>query len=326
LAAEYYSQRASAGLIFSEGTQVSLQGIGYINTPGIYTAAQVAAWKKVTDAVHKNGGLIFCQLWHTGRVSHPDFHNGELPVAPSAVGFEGKAFTKNGFQDVVTPRALKLDEIEAIIEDHRRAALLAKEAGFDGVEIHGANSYLPAQFLEDGSNKRTDAYGGSIENRARFLLAITDAAIGVWGAKRVSVRLSPRNPFNGMSDSTPEKTYLYVVTELAKRSVGLLHVVEPVELPKGVSPLAPEIRKAFSGILILNGGYTQAIAEEAVRGGKADAISFGSLFLANPDLPERFERDAPLHDPDQATFYGGAAKGYVDYTRLGDTAPIQATK
>jgi N-ethylmaleimide reductase len=316
LMAEYYSQRASAGLIITEGSQVSEQGIGYTDTPGIHNDQQVQGWKKVTDAVHEKGGLIFCQLWHVGRASHPDFLNGNLPVAPSAIPFKVEIHTPSGPKTSVTPRELTLEEIQKIIGDHKNAALMAKKAGFDGVEIHGANGYLPAQFLEDGSNHRNDIYGGNVENRSRFLLAITEVAIDVWGKERVSVHLSPRNPFMGMKDSEPEKTYLSLVKALEERKLGILHLVEAVQLPEGVKPLAPAIRKAFSGTLILNTGYTQSTAEEALESGRADAISFGILFLANPDLPERFKLKAKLNPPDKKTFYGGGAQGFTDYPKL----------
>ncbi|WP_454780389.1 alkene reductase [Legionella sp. WA2022007384] len=316
LMAEYYAQRASAGLIFTEGTQISPEGIGYIFTPGIYTEEQIKGWQKVTQAVHENGGQIFAQLWHVGRVSHPDFQGGKLPVAPSAISFKGQAFTLQGPKDTLTPRALLLDEIKNTIEEYRKAAEAAQLAGFDGVEIHGANGYLPHQFLEDGSNHRDDMYGGSLENRARFLLEVTDAAISVWGPERVSVRLSPRNPFNGMSDSTPEQTYLYVVEQLEKRKLGILHFMEPTHLPKEIQPLAPQIRKIFSGILVLNMGYTKETAEEVLSQGLADAISFGSLFIGNPDLPVRFTENAPLTVADNRTYYGGGKEGYTDYPRL----------
>jgi N-ethylmaleimide reductase len=312
---EYYSQRASAGLIFTEGAQISPQGVGYIFTPGIHTHEHVEGWKRITDAVHAKGGQIYLQLWHVGRVSHPEFHNGDLPVAPSAIGFQGQAYTLSGFKDVVTPRSLEINEIKAIISDFKKSAELAKEAGFDGVEIHGANGYLPAQFLEDGSNNRADEYGGSVENRARFLLEVTKSVLEVWEADRVSVRLSPRNPYSGMSDSDPEKTYLYTVRELEKLKVGMLHLIEPVALPEGVEAFAPKIRKIFSGLFVLNSGYDQKTAEAAINNGVADAISFGSLFIANPDLSERFASGAALASPDRATMYGGNEKGYTDYPK-----------
>lgn len=316
LMAQYYTQRASAGLIISEGTQVSSEGVGYVFTPGIHNSDQVAGWKKVTDAVHAKGGLMFAQLWHVGRVSHPDFQNGKLPLAPSAIGFKGQAFTLQGPRDTVVPKAMSKEEIQKTILDFKCAAENAKAAGFDGVEVHGANGYLPAQFLEDGSNQRTDEYGGSVENRARFISEVVDAVIGVWGPERVSVRLSPRNPFNGMSDSNPEKTYLYVVEQLEKRKVGILHFMEPAKLPDGVKPLVPEVRKKFSGVLVLNTGYTKETAEAAIEQRHADAVSFGTLFISNPDLPKRFELNAELALPDRATYYGGSEKGYTDYPIL----------
>ncbi len=317
LMVEYYSQRASAGLIFTEASQVSPQGVGYIFTPGIHTEEQARGWKKVTQAVHERGGQIFLQLWHVGRVSHPDFHGGKLPVAPSALAFKGQAYTTSGPKDVVTPRALEISEIKSIVSDFKKAAQLAKQSGFDGVEVHGANGYLPAQFLEDGSNVRTDEYGGNLENRARFLLEVTGAVMEVWGPERVSVRLSPRNPLNGMSDSNPEETYLHLVRELEKMKLGILHVLEPSTLPNAIAPLAPKMREIFSGLLILNLGYSQQTADETIAKGLADAISFGTHFIANPDLPERFEKGIPLATPDRATMYGGTAKGYTDYPKAG---------
>jgi N-ethylmaleimide reductase len=314
--AEYYAQRASSGLIFSEGTQINQQGVGYISTPGIYTDEQIQGWKKITHAVHSKGSIIFAQLWHVGRVSHPDFHGGKLPVAPSAIAFKGQAYTPQGMKDTVEPRAMTLEEVKSTIEDFKKAALAAKAAGFDGVEVHGANGYLPAQFLEDGSNQRTDVYGGTIENRARFLLEATDAVIGVFGPERVSVRLSPRNPFNGMKDSEPEKTYLYVVEQLEKRKLGILHFMEPSQLPNGLIPLTPKVRKIFSGLLVLNMGYNRETAEALVASGGADAVSFGTLFIGNPDLPERFAANSPLATADHSTYYGGGEKGYTDYSRL----------
>ena len=316
LMADYYAQRASAGLIFTEATQVSPQGVGYIFTPGIHSQEQVSGWQKVTQKVHAQGGKIYLQLWHVGRVSHPDFHGGALPVAPSAIGFSGQSFTLSGPKDVVTPRALELYEIKEIIADFKRSAQLAKDSGFDGEEIHGANGYLPAQFLEDGTNKRTDEYGGSVINRARFLIELTQAVIDVWGSERVSVRISPNNPFNGMQDSNPKEIYLYLVEQLEKLHLGMLHLVESAQLPEGVEPLAPAIRKLFSGFLVLNAGYNQQTAEAAINDGLADAVSFGSKFIANPDLPERFAKDFPLAIPDPATFYGGAEKGYTDYVKM----------
>lgn len=316
LTASYYAQRASAGLIFTEGTQISAQAVGWTNTPGIYTPEQIAGWKKVTRAVHEAGGRIFAQLWHTGRASHPDFHGGQLPVAPSAVPFNSQAFTPEGIKPSVTPRELTMDEIKATIADYEKAAQAAKDAGFDGVEVHGANGYLPAQFLEDGPNKRTDEYGGTIEKRARFLLEAADAAIKVFGPERVSVRLSPRIPYNDMGDSNLEQTYMFAVDALEKKKVGILHFMEPVALPEGVKLLAPEARRRFSGLLVLNVGYDQKSAEQALQTGLADAITFGTLFIANPDLPERFRQNAPLATADTATYYSGSENGYTDYPPL----------
>lgn len=316
LTATYYAQRASAGLIFTEGTQISAQAVGWTNTPGIYTPEQIAGWKKVTRAVHEAGGLIFAQLWHTGRASHPDFHGGQLPVAPSAVPFNSQAFTPEGVKPSVTPRELTIDEIKATIADYEKAAHAAKDAGFDGVEVHGANGYLPAQFLEDGPNKRTDEYGGTVEKRARFLLESTDAAIKVFGPERVSVRLSPRIPYNDMGDSNLEETYMFAVDALEKKKVGILHFMEPAALPEGLKLLAPEARKRFSGLLVLNVGYDQKSAEGALQSGLADAITFGTLFIANPDLPERFRQNAPLAAADTATYYSGSENGYTDYPPL----------
>ncbi|WLG41872.1 alkene reductase [Pseudomonas rhodesiae] len=313
LTATYYAQRASAGLIFTEGTQISAQAVGWTNTPGIYTPEQIAGWKKVTRAVHEAGGLIFAQLWHTGRASHPDFHGGELPVAPSAVPFNSQAFTPEGIKPSVTPREMTLDEIKATIADYEKAAQAAKDAGFDGVEVHGANGYLPAQFLEDGSNKRTDEYGGTVEKRARFLLEATDAAIKIFGPERVSVRLSPRIPYNDMGDSNLEQTYMYAVQALEKKHVGILHFMEPSTLPEGVKPLAPGARERFSGILVLNVGYDRKSAEQVLESGLADAVSFGTLFISNPDLPERLRQDAPLATADASKYYSGAEEGYTDY-------------
>jgi len=315
--ATYYRQRASAGLILTEATQVSPQGIGYPSTPGIYTDAQVEGWKRVTAAVHEQGGRIFLQLWHVGRISHPSLQpGGALPVAPSAIAPEGMAKTYEGAQPFVTPRALELDEIPGVVEQFADGARRALAAGFDGVEIHGANGYLIDQFLRDGSNHRTDAYGGSIENRARFLLEVADAVTEVWGADRVGVRLSPLGAFNSMSDSDPETTFGYAAEELGKRGIAYLHLAM---LGGAGNPESQEHRMAallhekLGGVLMLNGGYTRETGEAIVASGLADLVSFGTLFLANPDLPERFAESAPLNMPDRATFYGGDHRGYIDY-------------
>lgn len=317
LTALYYAQRATAGLIISEGTQISEQGIGWTSTPGIHTAEQIQGWRKVTQAVHDAGGLIFAQLWHTGRASHPDFHGGALPVAPSATPFNSQAFTPEGAKPTVTPRALTLEEIQSTIGDYEAAARAALAAGFDGVEVHGANGYLPAQFLEDGSNKRTDAYGGPIENRARFLLEATDAAIRVFGPSRVSVRLSPRIPYNDMGDSDLEGTYMFAVEALEARKVGILHFMEPAQLPEGLKLLAPEARERFSGLFVVNVGYDRESGERAIATGLADAVTFGTLFIGNPDLPERFRQNAALAPSDPSSYYVGDERGYTDYPPLG---------
>jgi len=320
LAATYYAQRASAGLLVSEATQVSPQGVGYIRTPGIHSPAQVAGWKKVTEAVHQAGGRIFAQLWHVGRVSHPDFHGGALPVAPSALPVEGEAFTQNGKVKIVTPRALETRELPGIVEQFRSAAENAKAAGFDGVELHGANGYLLDQFLRDGSNRRTDDYGGSIENRARFPLEVTEAVLGVWDPQRVGYKLSPYFAGSSMSDSNPAATFSYLAQQLNKLGLAYLHIGEaiagPMAAPAGTPRVTPLLRERFSGALIANGGYDAQTAHAAIARGEVDLVSFGVPFLANPDLPARYWQNAPLNSPDYATFYAGEEKGYIDYPAL----------
>lgn len=321
LAVTYYTQRASAGLIITEGSQVSSMGVGYIRTPGIYSPAQVEGWKRVTDAVHKAGGKIFLQLWHVGRVSHPDFHGGELPVAPSALPVEGQVFTPEGQKQIVTPRALELGEIPGIIEEFRRGAENAKAAGFDGVEIHGANGYLLDQFLKDGSNQRTDAYGGSVENRARLPLEVAEAVISVWGRDRVGYRVASHNSNYSMSDSNPVETFAYLAEKFDEIEIGYIHLVEPVAgpaaVPAGVPLVKPIIRERFKGTFIVNGGYDAGSANAAIEQQGIDLVAFGVPFLANPDLPERFKKGAPLNKPDFATFYQGEEIGYIDYPALG---------
>ena len=312
LAATYYVQRASAGLMITEGTQVSPQGVGYIRTPGIHSPEQVAGWKHITDAVHRVGGTIFAQLWHVGRVSHPDFHNGELPVGPSALPVDGEAFTNNGKVKIPTPRALETSEIRGIVEQFRKGAENAKAAGFDGVELHGANGYLLDQFLRDGANQRTDAYGGSISNRARLPLEVTDAVAGVFGAGRVGYKLSPYFGMFSMSDSNPIATFTYIAKELGKRGIGYLHVSEAIAGPMkvdGTERVTPLIRDVFDGTLIVNGGYDATTADAAIARGEADLVAFGVPFIANPDLPLRYRKHAALNTPDAATFYGGEAEG-----------------
>ncbi|MBD3881460.1 alkene reductase [Phormidium tenue FACHB-886] len=319
---KYYAQRASAGLIVTEATQISPQGVGYPATPGIHAAEQVEGWKRVTEAVHQKGGHIFLQLWHVGRISHPSLQpNGELPVAPSAIAPEGMASTYTGEQPYVTPRALETDEIPGIIEQYRQAAENALAAGFDGVEIHGANGYLLDQFLQDGSNQRTDQYGGSIENRARLLLEVTEAVVGVWGADRVGMRLSPNGTFNSMQDSDPAALFDYVVGALDRFGLAYLHLVEPrwasATTETDIAALkVTHFREIYHGTLITAGGYDRELGNAVVAGGKADLVAYGRLFISNPDLPERFAQDAPLNPYDRSTFYGGDERGYIDYPAL----------
>jgi len=319
LNAAYYAQRASAGLIVTEATQVSPQGVGYPGTPGIHSPEQVDGWRQVTEAVHARGGRIFLQLWHVGRISHPSLQpGGAVPVAPSAIRPEGQAATYDGMQDFVTPRALATDEIPGIIDQYRTAARNALSAGFDGIEVHAANGYLLDQFLRDGSNRRDDGYGGSIANRARLLLEVTEAVAEVWGGNRVGVRISPVNGFNSISDSDPDGTFGYVVQELNRFGLAYLHVVE-----RSFSGEQPEpaydrrrLRAVFDGPYIANGGFDRLRGDWALASGAADLVAYGKAFLANPDLPERFRGNAPLNEPDPATFYGGDGRGYTDYPAL----------
>lgn len=320
LMAEYYAQRASAGLIITEGANISPQGRGFALSPGIYDAAQVEGWRQVTEAVHARGGRIFPQLWHVGRVSHPSLQpGGALPVAPSAIRPEATSYTEAGFQPCVTPRALATAEIPEIVEQYRHATRNALAAGFDGVEIHAANGYLIEQFLRDSTNKRTDAYGGSRENRARLLLEVTEAVAGVCGGERVGIRLSPISPVNGADlDSDPAGTYAYVVERLNAFDLAYIHIIEgatqgPREVPGGfdLQRLRP-----FKGLYIANNGYDLALALKARRCNLADLVSFGRLYIANPDLVERLRIGASLNVPDRATFFGGDAAGYTDYPVL----------
>jgi N-ethylmaleimide reductase len=323
LNAQYYAQRSSAGLIVSEATQISQQGQGYPLTPGIYTQEQIQGWKLVTKAVHQQGGRIVLQLWHVGRISHRSHQpQGALPVAPSAIKPNGGTYSAD-FKEVAfeTPRALDTQEVKEIVNDYRQAAINAKEAGFDGVEVHGANGYLLDQFLQDGSNQRSDQYGGSIENRARFLLEVVDAVINVWGHKRVGVRLSPYGTFNDMKDSDPIALFSYVIRELDKRHIAYVHLIEPRSSAAGMQdgniPNAPQasvlFRSLFKGVLISAGGHTPQSAQDDVKQGLADAVAFGRLFIANPDLVERIKKGLVLNKYDRTTFYGGAQKGYTDY-------------
>jgi N-ethylmaleimide reductase len=328
LSVEYYRQRASSGgLIISEASQVSPTGQGYPTTPGIHSTAQVAGWKKVVEQVHARGGKIILQLWHVGRVSHPSFQPGGVsPVAPSAVAVAGTVFTADWKQvPYGVPRALETAEILGIIEDYRKGAQNALLAGFDGVEVHGANGYLPDQFLQDRTNHRSDNYGGSIENRTRFLLEITDAAISIWGAERVGVRLSPWGVHNDMGDSNPVPLFSYAIQELSTRGIAYLHLIEPrataeqlgqntAGIPESAATL---FRQAFKGPLIAAGGFGRESAAAAIEKGLADAVAFGRDFISNPDLPRRLMHGAKLNPYDRSTFYGGGAAGYTDYPALG---------
>jgi N-ethylmaleimide reductase len=323
MAAEYYSQRAGAGLIITEATQASAGGQGYINTPGIHSQEQVLAWRKVTDAVHQQGGLIFVQLWHVGRISHPDFRDGQQPVGPSAIAPRGvQTYTPEGMKDIPAPRALELHEIGEILGEFRAAAVNAKAAGFDGVEVHGANGYLLDQFLEDGTNQRTDDYGGSVENRARLLFEVIGEVTQVWGSDLVGVRLSPGGTFNDMRDCHPEQTFSYVAKRLATLNLAYLHLIEQAAAP-GEHP-SPDLsarlfRPLYPGTLMVAGGYTLERANAVLKEGLADLIAFGQPFLANPDLVERLRRGAPLNKPHPETYYGGGAEGYIDYPTLEKT-------
>lgn len=309
---EYYRQRASTGLILTEATVVSPQGIGYAATPGIWSQEQVEGWKRVTKAVHEAGGRIMLQLWHVGRISHPIFLNGELPVAPSAIAAQGHVSLVRPETPYVTPRALKREEIPGIIEDFRRGAENALAAGFDGVELHGANGYLLDQFLQDSTNHRDDDYGGSIENRARLLLEATDAAISVWGPGRVGVHLAPRGDSHSMGDSDRAATFGYVARELGRRNIAFLCAREYV----GPDSIGPQLKKEFGGVYIANERFTYESAQEALHAGWADAVAFGKAIIANPDLVERFRRGASLNEPQPETFYSFGAEGYTDYPTL----------
>ncbi len=318
LMAEYYGQRASAGLIVSEGCNISAQARGYASTPGIYTEAQLRAWRPVTEAVHLRGSRIFLQLWHVGRISHPSLQpNGALPVAPSAVRANVQAYTASGYKPCPTPRALEEREIPAIISQYARAARNALDAGFDGVEIHAANGYLIEQFLRDTANHRSDAYGGSREKRARFLLEVVEAVATACGGRHTGIRLSPLSPVNDLAlDSDPDGTYGYLVERLNDFDLAYLHVIEgvtqgPREVPSGFD--LQMLRRAFKGVFIANNGYDRALALDARLANRADLIAFGRPYIANPDLVERLQAGAPLNAADRATFFGGDAHGYTDY-------------
>jgi N-ethylmaleimide reductase len=321
---EYYAARADAGVIITEATGVSRQGLGWFGAPGIWTDAQVDAWRRIVEAVHAKGGKIMMQLWHMGRASHSDFSNGEPPVAPSAIAIKGETHTPSGKKPYETPRALRTDELPGIVADYAHAARQAKAAGFDGVEIHGANGYLIDEFIRDGSNKRTDAYGGSVENRLRLLREVTEAVLGVWGADRVGVRLSPTGAYNDMADSDPIATFTAAADLLNGFGLAYLHLMEPLPGSMMATPnvptVHPHIRKAFNGPLILNGGYDVKSADAALAAGQADAIAFGVPFLANPDFVTRAKRGAALNAPDFNTLYSGGETGYNDYPTLPQAA------
>jgi N-ethylmaleimide reductase len=321
LALEYYGQRVSAGLLVSEATQVSQQGQGYQDTPGIYSKEQVAGWRKVTDRVHERGGRIFLQAWHVGRISHVSLQqNNQAPVAPSAIRAKGKTFVGGTFAEVSEPRALALEEISGIIESFKRGTANALEAGFDGVEIHGANGYLLEQFAKDGTNKRTDAYGGSIENRARLMLEVSKVVAAEAGPERTGIRISPVTPANDISDSNPQPLYDYIVDHLSALKLVYLHVVEGATGgPRDIAPFDyGSLRKRFKGAYIANNGYDFELATKVLAADAADLIAFGKPFISNPDLVERLKAGAPLNAFDKATFYGGGAKGYTDYPALGE--------
>lgn len=324
-AATYYSQRASAGLLISEASQISQQGQGYQDTPGIYTQAQIDGWRKVTDAVHAKGGKIFLQLWHVGRVSHVALQeNGAAPVAPSALRPATKVFVNNSFEDVSVPRALDISELPGIVNDFRQGAANAIAAGFDGVEIHGANGYLLDQFIKDGANVRTDAYGGTIENRARLLLEVTAAVVAEIGADRTGIRLSPVSPANGVSSSDPQAQFDYIVDQLDALGIVYLHVVEGATGgPRDVAPFDfGALRQRFKNTYIANNGYDVELANSRIDDDKADLIAFGRPFIGNPDLVERLKTGAPLAAFNPATLYGGGATGYIDYPTLAESSAV----
>lgn len=319
LMATYYGQRASAGLIISEATQISTQGIGYPCTPGIHTDEQVQGWKKVTQTVHDKDGKIFLQLWHVGRISHSSYHGGELPVAPSAIKPSGQIYTFEGMKEFETPRALTTEEIKEIVKEYATAAKNAIEAGFDGVEIHAANGYLLDQFLRDATNIREDEYGSSIENRSRFLFDVIKAVTAEIDADKTGLRLSPSGTFNDMTDSDPQKHFTYICEKLNALNLAYLHIVDALEgdIRHGANVVELSIlRDAYKGILITNGGYDKERGNEAIQNHQADAVAFGVLFLANPDLLERFETNSGFNEADPNTFYTQDEKGYTDYPTL----------
>jgi len=321
LAATYYSQRASAGLIVTEATQISPMGKGYINTPGIHSAEQVRAWSRVVGSVHRSGGRIFLQLWHVGRISHLSvLPNNAQPVAPSAIRANSQTLIATGLVQVSEPVALTVGGIKETLDDYRRAAANAKEAGFDGVEIHAANGYLVDQFLRTGSNRRTDEYGGVASNRVRFLAETVERVLEVWDSRHVGVRISPTGGFNDMRDDDPLETFSVAVGTLNSYALGYLHIVETAQNSKGSSPedlaMSAHLRTVWKGLYVVNGGYDRLSGEEALRTGHADAVAYGRAFLANPDLPRRLKLRAALNEPDPTTFYGGDAAGYTNYPAL----------
>ncbi|HSX91145.1 MAG TPA: alkene reductase [Pseudomonas sp.] len=312
LMAEYYVQRASAGLIISEATSVTPMGVGYPNTPGIWSDAQIRGWSNITKAVHGAGGKIVLQLWHVGRISDPSYLNGELPVAPSAIQPAGHVSLVRPLKDFVTPRALETEEVADIVDAYRQGAENAKAAGFDGVEIHGANGYLLDQFLQSSTNQRSDRYGGSLENRARLLLEVTDAVVSVWGAGRVGVHLSPRADLHDMGDANRAETFTYVASELGKRGIAFICAREK----EADDSLTPSLKQAFGGVFIANEGFSKELGNAWLQSGKADAVAFGVPFIANPDLPARLAQDAPLNPPRPEGFYTSGAVGNIDYPTL----------
>lgn len=309
---DYYVQRASAGAIVSEATSVTPMGVGYPQTPGIWSAEQVEGWRAITDAVHAAGGTMLLQLWHVGRISDPSYHGGALPVAPSAIAPAGHVSLLRPERPYVVPRALDIAEIPGVVDAFRSGAANARIAGFDGVEIHGANGYLLDQFLQDRSNRRTDAYGGSIENRARLMLEVTDAVVSVWGAGRIGMHLAPRGDAHDMGDSNLPATFEYVARELGRRKIAFLCARESLQTPR----LGPALKRAFGGTYVVNEGFTAETAAAALAAGEADAVAFGKLFLANPDLPRRLAESAPLNRWNAATFYTAGSEGYTDYPAL----------
>ena len=316
---DYYAQRASAGLILSEATSVAPAGVGYPHTPGVWSDEQVEGWRNVVEGVHAAGGRIFLQLWHVGRISDPIYQDGALPVAPSAIAPKGNVSLVRPQRPYVAPRALKTEELTDVVEAYRHGAQNAKKAGFDGVEVHGANGYLLDQFLQDSANKRDDGYGGSIENRARLLLEVTDAVVSVWGAGRVGVHLAPRGDMHDVGDSNLPATFGHVARELGKRSVAFLCARESTKAPR----LGPDLKTAFGGVYIANEGFSRDDAEATIEAGEADAVAFGKLFIANPDLPRRFSLGAPLSAWNADTFYSEGPVGYTDYPALEEKAAAE---